>query len=143
MNINEKSRKYLLHFLAYFLLIALLPFDHCHAAIDRTETGAHHRACNATNNEVAGHNASLRAYERECHAHHLHHVRFLIDGEAVVLKSALVGVDLPILISCAIKAIIEPLFLSDLAIRNVAPHPPEKPLKFYFFKLSGLSPPSI
>lgn len=138
-----KPRKYLLHFLAYFLLVVLLPFDHCHAATDRTGKSPCHRACNITTHDVIKNESSFGLYEPECHAHHRHHIRFLIDSEDVVLKSPPAGEFLPSFFPYVLKAIMEPPAFSDAAAMKVEPDSSANPIKYHPFTFSGLSPPCI
>jgi len=142
MNIYKKPRKYLLYFLAYFLLVALLPFDHCHATISTTETNLDHSRCNATNHKVVCSYLSFGVYERECHAHN-HHIRFLIDSEDAVLKSSQAREFIPKFLPYVIMAIIEPPSISDSTVMQVVPGSSAPPPKCHLSKFSGLSPPCI
>jgi len=143
MNSCKKPPKFLLHFLAYFLLVVLLPFDHCHAATDRAEKGPCPGACHDADHDAARYDSPSVAYEKECHAHHRHHLRFLIDSEDAVLKSSPAGDSVAAFLPCALMAITGSTPLPDRAAMQMVPGFSARPLRYYLFTFSGLSPPRI
>lgn len=143
MKIYKKPQKYLLHFVAYFLLVVLLPFDHCHAAIDKNENSQCRNSCNATSLDLAKNDYLSGLYEREYHTHHRHHIRFLIDSEDAALKSSPSGESAPAFFSYALMTIIEPLYIPGSKAVQVVLYSPANPLRYHLFKFSGLPPPCV